>query len=271
MTPSLTVICHFRNEEIYLPYWLRHHAQLFDHGIMIDYGSMDCSIAIIRELAPTWEIRPSRNQSFHSASVDQEVMDVERGLTGWKMCLNVTEFALHHDLHQYLDEFEAQHPGRAGVVTTGFIIHDTPEQLDQPLTEDDLWLQRHFGCPEPDPGDRNCVGRSRLLHRDVEGRYNPGRHQNGVSQIKDPPLYLFWYGWCPLAVKKQRNRDTTPMIPQSDLDRAWGLHHVMPDAQLEETWRTSYLPRCCDLLAGGWPGLNAAIEKITAHRQSKKG
>jgi len=108
--PSLTVICHFRNEEVYLPYWLRLHTRLFDHGILIDYASTDRSRDIIHELASTWEIRPSRNAKFHSVSIDHEVMDIEREITGWKMCLNVTEFLMHHDLRQFVMDFEHASP-----------------------------------------------------------------------------------------------------------------------------------------------------------------
>src|SRR5262249_9567397 len=107
----LTVISHFRNEEIYLPYWLSHHTTLFDHGILIDYDSTDRSAEIIRTLAPSWEIRPSRNRLFHSLSVDAEIMDIERTISGWKMCLNATEFVIHYDLKQFLQDFEARHPG----------------------------------------------------------------------------------------------------------------------------------------------------------------
>ena len=104
-TPPLpTVVCHFRNEEVYLRYWLRHHARLFGHGVLIDYHSTDRSRAVVRELAPGWEVRTSRNAVFDSAAVDAEVADVERGLAGWKVCLNATEFLVHHDLR----------PGRRG-------------------------------------------------------------------------------------------------------------------------------------------------------------
>jgi hypothetical protein len=264
----LTVICHFRNEEFLLPYWLRHHARLFDHGILLDYGSTDRSRDIIGELAPSWEVLPSRNAQFRSLSIDAEVMDIERGIAGWKMCLNVTEFLLHHDLRAYLAGFEALHPGAPGVVTTGFVIQDAPEQLDAPLTDSDLREQRHFGCAEPDPGHDGHSLRSRLLHRAPHGAYNPGRHSNGVSAVADPPLYLFWYGWCPLWLKKRRNRSTTAMLSASDLARGWGLHHALDDEAIEETWREKYLPHCYDLFAGGWPGLNKAVEKLRACRQA---
>jgi len=256
-TKKLTVICHFRNEEVYLPYWLRHHTRLFDHGVMIDYRSSDRSIEIIRERAPAWEIRPSRNEKFHSVSIDREVMDIEQEFADWKMCLNVTEFLMLDDLRAFLTEFERRQPTAMGLITTGFIIQDAPEQIDAPLTDADLWDQRHFGCPEPDPF-HGVVDRCRLLHKAPHGAYGIGRHSNGVSNIKEPVVPLFWYGWCPLEVKKRRNKSTAPMIPSSD----WGSHHVRSDDVIDDIWRTKYLPRCHDLLDGRYPFLNEAVERL---------
>lgn len=260
--PRLTVICHFRNEEVYLRYWLRHHVRLFDHGVLIDYASTDASRDVIRELAPHWEVRPSRNPVFDSAAVDAEVMDIEREFGGWKMCLNATEFVIHHDLREYLRTFEGSHPGAAGVMTTGFILQDAPDQVGLPLTDDDLWDQRNFGCPEPDPVNGNFALRRRLLHRDSHGRYGPGRHTNGVTDLADPPLYLFWYGWCPLDLKKRRNKSTAPMVPASDLSRGWGMHHTLDDDRVTEAWRVHYLPRCHDLFGGRYPLLDTAVEAL---------
>ena len=255
--PRLTVICHFRNEEVYLPYWLRHHARLFDHGIMIDYRSTDRSLEIIRAMTPTWEIRPSRNDMFHSVSIDREVMDVEATVPGWKMCLNVTEFVMHVDLREYIAELERVRPGALGIVTTGLIIQDSPDQVGIPLTDADLWDQRHFGCPEPDPF-HGVTDRRRLLHKADHGGYGIGRHSNGVSMLQDPPLYLFWYGWCPLELKFLRNKSTKPMVPSSD----WGSHHVRADEEIRDIWQKKYLPKCGDLLDGRWPKLNEMVERL---------
>ncbi len=260
--PRLTVLCHFRNEEVYLRYWLRHHVRLFDHGILIDYASTDRSREVIGELAPHWEVRPSRNKQFHSVSIDAEVMEIEQELSGWKMCLNVTEFVMHHNLRSFVTEFEWTKPEALGLVTTGFIIQDSPEEVGMPLSDEDLWEQRHFGCPEPDPF-HGVTDRRRLLHKAPHGSYGIGRHSNGVSMGSEPPLYLFWYGWCPLELKKLRNRSTLPMIPASD----WGSHHRLADERLDEVWRTKYLPRCGDLLDGRWPLLNQAVEAIRRTRE----
>ena len=71
------VLCHFFNEEHLLPWWLDHHKKIFDHGIMINYHSTDRSCEIIKEICPTWQIRPSRNEYFHPKDIDAEVMDIE--------------------------------------------------------------------------------------------------------------------------------------------------------------------------------------------------
>ncbi len=69
-----------------------HHTKLFDHGILINRGSTDCSVEICRLLAPHWEIRNSKVLEFDAVLVDQEVMEIEKEITGWKMVLNTTEF-----------------------------------------------------------------------------------------------------------------------------------------------------------------------------------
>jgi hypothetical protein len=89
-----TIISHFYNEEYLLPWWLKHHKQFFDHGIMIDYHSTDNSVNIIKEICPTWEVVESKNKEFDAAEVDVEVMEIESKLDGWRIVLNTTEFLI---------------------------------------------------------------------------------------------------------------------------------------------------------------------------------
>ena len=91
-----TVITHFYNEEYLLPWWLQHHRPMFDHGILIDYGSTDASADICRTLAPEWRLVRSANPDFSALDVDFEVMQYEAGLPGWKIALNTTEFLTRH-------------------------------------------------------------------------------------------------------------------------------------------------------------------------------
>lgn len=79
-----TVISHVRNEEWLLPFWLAHHVPMFEHGIIIDYASTDRSVAVVKEMAPHWEVRPSRNKIFNSKACDAEVETIEHTVSGWK-------------------------------------------------------------------------------------------------------------------------------------------------------------------------------------------
>jgi hypothetical protein len=265
MPVRTTVICHFYNEEDYLPAWLKHHGRLFDHGVLIDYRSTDRSREISRDLVPGWEVRTTRNDRFESYAIDREVMDVERGVGGWKVALNATEFLVTDDLKREIAAFEGAHPDRQGFVTTGCLILESPEQKDiaAPL-RDRIWEQYHFGLVEVVPNQPHpfWIQRARLVHKAPDGRYDPGRHTNGVSSLLWP-LHLFWYGWCPLSLKKKRNEATRPTIPPENLQLGWGGHHVLDDGQVEDFWRSS-VGFCHDLLDGQHPGLNAAFARLAA-------
>jgi hypothetical protein len=264
MPIKTTVVCHFFNEEVYLPVWLKHHVRLFDHGVLIDYRSTDRSRQIIQELAPTWDVVMTKNDMFETYAIDSEVMEIERAIDGWKVALNVTEFLITDDLKASIEAFERQHPSSLGFVTVGCLIIESPEQKDQvTILEDKIWEQFHFGIVQkPQSGDDPIpIQRARLIHKAKDGRYGPGRHSNGVSQLVWP-LFLFWYGWCPLYLKKIRNEMVRPRIPQENLKRNWGTHHILDDGKVEAVWR-SYLKHCKDVLDGRHPTLNAAFERLS--------
>ena len=87
------VVSHFFNEAYMLPWRLRHHREIFDHGVLIDYHSTDASVEICRELVPHWEIVPSENATFAARLCDFEVMKHEQRFPdAWKLALNTTEF-----------------------------------------------------------------------------------------------------------------------------------------------------------------------------------
>src|SRR6476620_3083168 len=144
----VTVITHFYNEEFLLPYWLKHHVELFDHGIMIDYDSTDDSVSIIKKLAPHWEIRRSRNRVWDFKDCDIEIMDVEREIKGWKMVLNITEFILHYNLNEYIQDFETNYSNLIGVRTTGIIMVDHISDRYNKITNENLIFQKHYGYLE---------------------------------------------------------------------------------------------------------------------------
>ena len=144
-----TILCHFYNEEYMLPWFLNHHKQIFDHGIMIDYNSEDRSRDIIHEICPTWDIHMSQNWWFDSTICDEEVMKWEKTVEGWRMALNVTEFLYGNTDHLPDDSGYAQY------FIGNYVFVDMQNQLqtqgelpilshDRPLHEQRLWGYDEF-------------------------------------------------------------------------------------------------------------------------------
>lgn len=93
------LVSHLLNEEYLLKWWLPHHLTKFDFGVIIDYGSTDNSLDIVRHMAPHWQIIRSANKDFDSYKTDSEVCAVEQEIQyrypgAWMMALNTTEFLI---------------------------------------------------------------------------------------------------------------------------------------------------------------------------------
>ncbi len=240
----LTVICHIYNEQFLLPFFLRQHAPLFDHGIIVDYASTDDSVAIVRDLCPSWDIVQSRNNYFRAVDVDREVMDIERQVEGWKLVLNVTEQVFHPDLRGYL----------AGVrdialALPSVIMVDLPSGRDTPIAPDvPLWAQRHHGYWS-DPSGGAITGRSfRYIHHADHGHYAVGRHLTELPSRVVSDLWLLWWGWSPLRYLTERKMQIKTRIPDSDRRLGHGIQHLIDEQGMEEQYqRTLEANRICDL------------------------
>ena len=192
-----TVVCHFYNEEFLLPWWLKHHSKIFDHGIMIDYHSTDRSMEIIREICPTWEIRYTRNRAFENPLIDEEVMNIEKILGGWRMTLNVTEFLYGNTDHL----IELHEPKQYLLGNYVFVDMENPERgqtiLDHRHT---LHQQRYWGYDDFANTGANLHNSMRRMNRSIHNypvQYQPGRHYGGDNNPKSfTDLAIFYYGWA---------------------------------------------------------------------------
>src|SRR5436853_1947529 len=145
-----TLISHILNEEILLPSWLHHHKKLFTHGVILDCGSTDKSIDIIREMCPTWEIHDVSKEDISHPNLDVNMVQVEETkIEGWKMCLNVSEYLIIDDLEKYLLNLECKNPKVIGVRATGVTLVDRIDDtnLDQ-FADPNLLLKKDFGYLE---------------------------------------------------------------------------------------------------------------------------
>lgn len=230
---KVTLFTHFRNEAFLLRPFLEHHKGMFDHGVMIDNGSTDTSVDVIREICPDWEIVQSHAEYNQPSAYIDEIQEHEAKHSGWKIALNVTEFLLHDNLRQYIVIFENNYPDYIGVRCNGVNMVDSPEEVGSYDGGQPLLKQKHFGYFEGDLVLRRARelpaylsnkqkfilhgvdGRGRLLHKSKHGNYGQGRHHTKLSNVwprplgpcPDSDLICCWFGYSPMkCVQYRKNR-----------------------------------------------------------------
>lgn len=224
----ITVISHFYNEEFLLPFWLHHHLRIFDHGILIDYASTDASVDIIKQMAPNWEIRQSRNAEFSAGECDAEVVDIENTLSGWKIALNTTEFILYAKLKELCFLYEELYPNLVGFRTHGVTMIDSIDEAYSDIIPNiPLFFQRTHGILD------TYGPRGRLLHHAKNGNYEMGRHKTFHTNIQDNlDVFCLWFGWSPFRYVIDRKLQIQTRIPQKDKDLGLGIEHIISQEDL---------------------------------------
>jgi hypothetical protein len=241
-----TVICHFFNESYLLPWWLKHHLALFDYGIMIDHGSTDASPDIVHEMAPNWRLVRSRLRHFDAYLTDFEVMGYEQDLPGWKMVLNVTEFAMPSVPMENIER-ELTRIGRVGCSASGMLMVDHQPEVAPHLSLS-LPAQKHWGVDdnaELQIPQRLVLGlppspyRNRFFHRAEVGMYHPGRHSSfhPDSSFRLLELMVFYFGYAPWNDNVVRRKlQIADKLNPKDVRRGWGLQHMKKAEELQRDY-----------------------------------
>ncbi len=240
-----SVICHFFNEAYLLPWWLKNHLPLFDHGVMIDNGSTDASADIIREMAPHWRLVRGRHHYLNAYLTDLEVMHYEQELPGWKIVLNVTEFlmpALELDFVQR----DLKKMGYDGCAASGMLIVDHQPEIS-PTRELSLPTQKYWGIDdnaELAPERRLEIQfrtpmRNRFFHCSEIGMYSPGRHHSHHpdGKVRLTPLMIFYFGYAPwnqemMARRTQIKATLDPLT----VKQGWADQHCRTSTKMQSDY-----------------------------------
>jgi hypothetical protein len=229
-----TVISHFFNEQYLLPWWLNHHKEKFDHGIMIDYNSTDESVNIIKSICPSWKIVKTRNAFFEARPIDEEVEDIEKSIDGWRICLNTTEFLLG-DMSILENTKKDSYK-----IPSMVMVDDNPNISPNPNVS--LIKQKTHGIHF----DRSFhIRRARNLHQDNNIIYPIGRHYENYDTND---FVILWYGWSPYNhEQKQRKLQIKNNIPESDRIKGLGTGHFLQETEMDNVYKNEYLPLSRDL------------------------
>lgn len=241
------VLTHIKNEAYMMKWWLMHHRDKFDHGIIVDYDSSDNIYELVKELVPTWEIRQSRNKNFDPIEVDREIFDIEgevqkRYPRAWMLTLTVSEFLIGDTTNLPYKTTDICLPVRCDVmVDTLDTMHKEPDPNIS------LVRQRTTGIPSP--FNEQYRNEWRVPHADIwcrlmRGMHNhnynymehmgPGRHTWNPYPTND--FRILWYGFSPYTERLiNRKLVIWKEMPEEAQLKGIGAHHNTTRHQI--LWR----------------------------------
>tara|TARA_B100001250_G_scaffold181214_1_gene155885 strand:- start:199 stop:945 length:747 start_codon:yes stop_codon:yes gene_type:complete len=209
-----SIISHFYNEEYLLPWWLNHHKKYFDYGLMINYASTDRSVEIINKICPDWKVVDSVNKEFAAKDCDEEVEHYEKKISGWKICLNITEFLVGDFSLLNTDNKNEYY------IPAFYFIDD--QDHNYPDKNIPLHEQLFNGI---DYDDNISIRKLRCMHNSVMS-YVPGRHFDNYDQMTDK-FIIFNYGFAPMnEYFIQRKLQIQHRVPSKDIEQGWGWQHT---------------------------------------------
>ncbi len=251
LSPSrrkILMVTHFFNEELLLPYFIRHHAPMFDRVILIDSNSTDRSVELIKKLAPsTWTVVQSVNpNSFHYKITDLEVAKWEAQFPGWwKIALTTTEFLVHPNLRAFAEGLDSvggpvasHHFFRFRSV---YVVGSDEKklgrfaQLGQQRFEYRAHVNNHVDFID------YWTHYSRFMHHNEDRSaysYTDGRHEiKGLKFFKIPMVpegFIMKFAFSPWPELKERKLQVGSRIPPEHVKKGFGAHHTATSEALDE-------------------------------------
>lgn len=240
----MIVISHFHNEQYLLPFWLKHHKEIFDHGILIDSNSTDKSVEIIQKIVPDWEIVKSPMKMFDSVKMDELIMEIERKHVGkTKIVLNSTEFLMIENLYAFKKLLSKKIFNY--LIPTALMVDIGSEQNNEEV--DDLITQKNFGVwhdainvfylNKKYSFSKNQRGR--FIHNYEDGKYLPGRHacNRNTKRLSKKIAYIRWYYYSPwnkvMIARKLNIRNT---ISSNDKKNSLSKMHFLDENKYHDTF-----------------------------------
>jgi hypothetical protein len=217
---------------------------MVDSAIIVDQGSTDNSMEIIRELAPEWKIVKSRLPQFCAASTDVEMMEHERTIPdGFKVILNATEFLANPNFKEDLQENIDRNPGIGAFGMKSFCLvdKDKTEEVREPL-----WKYHTHGLEDRYFGT-NVPRHWRFVHNHPDGQYTMGRHSLNIPSVNTPNLFLLWFGFAPWPQTIPRKMQIQDKMTAENKAQGSGIQHLQTTESLEVTYQ-NWLRASGDLL-----------------------
>lgn len=175
------------NEELMMPYFLRHYGRFASSITVFDNESNDRTVEIAK--AGGAAVFPVDTGGKHRVDTLQRVMNGEykrsRGNADWVICAEGDEFFWHPDLPAALERYKTE--GVTLPKTSGFdMVGDKP-----PSGSGHIWEEIKSGFPN------RMYSKRGIFHPDIDINFGPGGHEvspkGPVVENAQPEILLLHY------------------------------------------------------------------------------
>jgi hypothetical protein len=222
-----TLISHVYNEEFLLPFFIEHHYDKFDEGIILDYGSSDASLRILKKLAPRWSIIDCSGEAFDALKLDSLVHSIEEKIIDTCLVLTITEFFVGDPRFvtkgMVLPSYSLLRSKEDPEIEAGQKFHEVYKNGISPFQ---LARQTHSIWPTRKMGRKI---------RTTREKYPVGRHFDVLGQT---PFLIYRVANC-LASEEMiaRRLQIQERIPLSDVILGFGVQHTNYGKKLDTSQR----------------------------------
>lgn len=205
------------NEEILLPYFLRHYQPLAARVVIYDNDSTDRSRDIIK--ASGAECRRFQTKGEHSDRIQTMIKSTcyreSRGKADWVIVVDMDEFIYHPDLHGVLQRYD-QEKVTLPLVEGFDMVSDAP-----PSGTGQIYHEIRMGFRNP------RFDKCEVLKPEIEINFEPGCHKakptGPVMRSARAKIKLLHYRYLGADYLARRYELRTKRLSQDNLRHGWGV------------------------------------------------
>lgn len=204
------------NEELMLPYFLRHYGPIAEKIVVFDNESTDRTVEIALDGGAG--VVPISTGGFHKTAVLQKVMNeaykASRGKADWVICAEGDEFFWHPDLVNLLYRYRKEGITLPKVDGYDMVSEKAPSGPGQ------IYDEIKIGAPNWKYGKRG------IFHPDIEINFTPGGHRveaaGNVVENETAEIKLLHYRFLGEDYYASRNGEHRARISPENIARRWG-------------------------------------------------
>lgn len=223
MKPIIHVYVVLYNEEVILPYFLRHYAEFAEKIVCFDNGSTDRSAEII-------DAHPATERivfDTHGGLFDRIHLQLKseyrksRGRADWVICVDADEFIYHPDLPGLLSSYKTKgvnYPKVSGFEMVSDSLPKTNGQIYEE-TKNGFFNDEYSKCVVFDP----------LLEVRFEAGCHSAKVEGNKVESEISEIKLLHYRFLGRDFFIKRSLDRKARLSEENKKCGWGTHYLKPD------------------------------------------